>query len=60
MRAEDIPPQYKEILDRMAGREHSATGAVMQCLAEILTLFQEDLLQEIWDNSEPIDGGSNG
>lgn len=37
MRPEDIRPELKQILDRAAGKDHSATGAVMTCLAEILS-----------------------
>jgi hypothetical protein len=41
MQAADIPQELKDILDRRAGKIHSAEGRVMQTLAEILTLFEE-------------------
>lgn|SRR5574341_879625 len=34
---EEVPARLKEILDLAAGKDHSATGPVMQCLAEVLT-----------------------
>lgn len=34
--ADTIPPELTAILDARAGKEHSATGAVRSCLAEIL------------------------
>lgn len=37
MSPEDIPADLKAILDKAAGKEHSAEGPVMACLAEILT-----------------------
>ena len=43
MTPEEIPPRLKEILDRAAGKDHSATGPVMACLAEILTEHQRML-----------------
>lgn len=44
MKAEDVPPQLRAIVDRAAGREHSAGGAVMRCLAEVLTAHEEMVL----------------
>lgn len=41
MTPEEIPVELKEILDRRAGRVHSATGSVMRALAEILTRYEE-------------------
>jgi len=37
MSPEEIPADLKAILDKAAGKEHSASGSVMACLAEILT-----------------------
>jgi len=34
-----IPAEIKEIIDRAAGKEHSATGSVMTALAEVLTVY---------------------
>lgn len=55
MTPEGIPDKYREMLDRAAGREHSATGSVMTCLAEILTAFQNDLLEDIWQIGMPAE-----
>jgi hypothetical protein len=46
MKPEDVPPQLKEILDRAAGKDHSATGSVMTALAEILTVHEEAVRAE--------------
>jgi hypothetical protein len=39
--ADTIPPELTAILDARAGKEHSATGAVRSCLAEILNAYDE-------------------
>ena len=41
MRVEDLPPELLEIVDRAAGRKHSAGGAVAQCLAEVLSRLEQ-------------------
>lgn len=43
MKPEEIPAELKEILDRRAGKDHSAKGSVMSALAEILTRYREML-----------------
>lgn len=35
-----VPPELKAIVDRAAGREHSAEGSVMRCLAEVLKVHR--------------------
>ena len=44
---EAVPPELAAILDRAAGREHSATGPVMTCLAEILAAHRRMLAERI-------------
>jgi hypothetical protein len=46
MQAAEIPAELREILDRRAGKVHSAEGPVMRCLAEILTRHREIVLSE--------------
>lgn len=41
MTSEEIPAELKDMLDRAAGRVHSASGPVMTCLAQILTRHEE-------------------
>jgi hypothetical protein len=41
MKAEEIPQELTDILDRAAGMNHSRTGSVMRALAEILTRYDE-------------------
>jgi hypothetical protein len=41
MAPEDIPQELIDILDRRAGKKHSRTGSVVDCLAEILTRYDE-------------------
>jgi hypothetical protein len=41
MRADEVPAELIEILDRRAGRAHSRTGSVVTALAEILTRHRE-------------------
>ena len=36
-----IPAEIKEIVDKAAGKEHSATGSVMTALAEVLTVHEK-------------------
>lgn len=43
MTPEEIPDELKRILDERAGKVHSANGAVMRALAEILTRYEEML-----------------
>jgi hypothetical protein len=38
VRPEDVPGEYRDLIDQAAGKTHSATGAVMTTLAQILTL----------------------
>ena len=38
MRADEVPQDILDLLDARAGKEHSHTGAVVACLAEILTV----------------------
>lgn len=42
--AEGVPSELIEILDRTAGKEHSRTGSVVACLAEILTAYRRMLM----------------
>lgn len=44
MKAEEIPAELRDILDRRAGKEHGANGPVLAALAEILTRHREMLL----------------
>lgn len=46
MTPEEIPAEIKEILDRLAGKDHSAEGPVMACLAEILTLHIDLVMRD--------------
>lgn len=46
MTPEEIPAELKGILDRRAGKAHSADGYVMRALAEILTRYREMLSEE--------------
>lgn len=41
-----VPPALLAILDRAAGREHSTTGSVAQCLAEILAAHKQMIRSE--------------
>lgn len=41
MRAEDIPQELIDILDKRANRNHSRTGSVVSTLAEILTQYDQ-------------------
>jgi hypothetical protein len=41
MRADEVPEELVQILDRHAGRTHSRTGSVVIALAEILTRYRE-------------------
>lgn len=43
MTPEEVPQEYKELLDDAAGKRHSITGPVMECLAEILTRHEEEV-----------------
>jgi hypothetical protein len=38
---EAIPQELKDIIDRYAGKEHTTTGLVMQCLAEVLNKYDD-------------------
>lgn len=46
----EIPAELIAILDRAAGREHSRTGSVAACLAEILGRYDQ-LKAEAWHNA---------
>lgn len=39
MKPADVPQRYLDMLNQAAGREHSRTGSVVACLAEILTEY---------------------
>lgn len=39
----EVPAHLRAIVDRAAGREHSTDGAVMRCLAEVLTVHERDV-----------------
>lgn len=41
MTVDEIPQEIIDILDERAGKKHSRTGSVIQCLAEILTKWEE-------------------
>lgn len=41
MKPEEIPQELIDILDRRAGKKHSATGPVVEALAEILTEYEK-------------------
>jgi hypothetical protein len=41
-----VPEDLRAILDQAAGKEHSATGPVMACLAEILTAHKKQIRAE--------------
>lgn len=41
MTPEEIPAELIQILDQRAGKEHSRTGSVVSCLAEILTRWEQ-------------------
>ena len=40
MSPEEIPQELVDILDKMAGKQHSREGKVINCLAEILTRYE--------------------
>lgn len=44
MTPDEVPDELKAILDRAAGKDHSATGPVMTCFAEILTAHERMVL----------------
>lgn len=52
MRPEDVPPDLKAIVDRAAGKEHSAAGPVMACLAELLTAHRRMVFVEMFGDPE--------
>ena len=39
MTTEQIPQELIDILDERAGKQHSRSGSVVACLAEILTVY---------------------
>jgi len=41
VKAEEVPQELIDILDKRAGKTHSRTGVVVECLAEILTRYDE-------------------
>lgn len=41
MSPDEVPQALIDILDRRAGKQHSRTGSVVSCLAEILTKYDE-------------------
>jgi hypothetical protein len=45
MNVEEIPPELKEMLDRLAGKVHSDQGKVMEALAEILTAHADIVMR---------------
>lgn len=53
----DVPAHLRAIVDRAAGREHSAGGAVMRCLAEVLAVHERDVLRRATAaiNADPWD-----
>jgi hypothetical protein len=38
---DEIPQELIDLLDARAGKQHSRTGSVVSCLAEILTRYEE-------------------
>jgi hypothetical protein len=42
-----IPVELKELLDKAAGKEHSATGSVMTTLAELLTIHEKTWVETL-------------
>lgn len=42
----EVPAEFKALLDQAAGKEHSADGPVMTCLAAILTAHRAMVLAE--------------
>ena len=38
-----VPAEYKTMLDEAAGMDHSATGAVLRCLADILEVHEQSI-----------------
>jgi hypothetical protein len=41
MTTEQIPQELIDILDERAGKQHSRSGSVVACLAEILTVYDQ-------------------
>jgi hypothetical protein len=41
-----VPPELKAIVDKAAGKDHSGTGAVMRCLADVLAAHKRMLADE--------------
>lgn len=41
MTPDEVPQELIDIVDRLAGREHSRAGPVVACLAEVLTRWEE-------------------
>lgn len=41
MTPDEIPQELIDILDKAAGKQHSRTGSVVTCLAEILTRYDQ-------------------
>jgi hypothetical protein len=66
--AQHVPAHLRRIVDEAAGREHSAEGSVMRCLAEVLEVHRRDILGMRTDGKfeavgpfelhPPIGGGS--
>jgi hypothetical protein len=48
----EIPPELKAIVDRAAGKEHSAEGAVMACVTELLTAHEQMVRTKVADEIE--------
>ena len=44
-----VPQNLKRIVDRAAGKEHSASGPVMACLAEVLAAHEAMVLRRAAD-----------
>lgn len=41
MTPDQIPQRFVDILDRAAGKQHSRSGPVLACLADILTAWEQ-------------------
>lgn len=59
MTPEEVPAALKAIVDRAAGKEHSAAGPVMACVADLLTAHRRMVRIEMvaagWESPEQIE-----
>lgn len=47
MKAEDVPQEIIDLVDRAAGKLHSHTGVVVQSVAEVLTAWEQRLQYQL-------------